>query len=333
MLALSVLVAGCANDTDDSSADAVADADVAAAVDALVEDFGDDGAFAVGVFALELGYSRPQLIAGARNHTVATDGRIAGVEADGDKLGLIIIDPGTSLLTSFGQEAPEPISIEEFRERMLTWDDLSPGAKRGAELLEVILTFIGRPCATEVGDKDTIIECTPEFLISSIILGEPALSSSPAQTSGPAEDPSTDDDSATDACGVLTTDEVAALVGAATASANAVTEARCEYLAGSVTLEVYVGPGRTIGEEREYAAQFSTWELVEHADIGDAALEEYQPTVDAEGQRTGQRLLHLYAWVGDRQLAVTPFGGTDWAPGSAEAAALLELARVAAGRL
>ena len=86
-------------------------------------------------------------------------------------------------------------------------------------------------------------------------------------------------------------------------------------------------------EEREYAAQFPTWTLVEQPDIGDVALIEYQPLAGDDGTISGERLLHFYVWVGDRQIDLVPFTGTNWAPGSPEVASLIDVMRTGAARL
>jgi len=138
-----------------------------------------------------------------------------------------------------------------------------------------------------------------------------------------------------EACDVFTAAEIATVAGVASATADQYSDTRCEYVAGSATIDVafFREVQRTLEEERVYAAGFPSWELVDYPDIGDVALAEYQPAVNAAGSIEGQRLLHLYVWIGDRQVDVTPLAGTNWAPDSPEVIALLEVMATAADRL
>jgi hypothetical protein len=150
----------------------VRESDVGAAVDSLGRQYGDDGAFAVGVFALERGYSKAQVIAGALAGTIGRDGRIDGVTPDGESLGLVIIDPGTVLLASFRAQVDGPIEVERLLDLTKSWDELSPDTQGGVRLLKVILDSIGARCGTTTfGSETSAIYCRVEDVLSAVILG------------------------------------------------------------------------------------------------------------------------------------------------------------------
>jgi hypothetical protein len=121
---LCILASSCGADSTESNDAKLADStsqtevesdqSIEIAVAALVEDYGSDGAFAVGVFALERGYDAQQVVDGANTHRIATDGSIDGADPRGQALGLILIDPGTVLLTSL-RSPPPRTTIERLR--------------------------------------------------------------------------------------------------------------------------------------------------------------------------------------------------------------------------
>lgn len=90
-----------------------------AAVEALVRDYGDEGAFAVGVFALERGHDVQQIIDGAIGGLLQTDGSIDDVTPSDQTLGLIVIDPNAVRFMSLrASTARDPVNLEDFRDQL-----------------------------------------------------------------------------------------------------------------------------------------------------------------------------------------------------------------------
>ena len=149
------------------------DTEVSVAVAALVEDHGIEGAFAVGVFALERGYSARQVIDAATGDGIQRDGMIDSLDPDGEALGLILIDPNSVLFASVRQPDQEPIPVEEFRDRASGWAELSPAAVRGDRILRAILERLRNGACGEltVDGRKVEVGCTPLVLITAIYLG------------------------------------------------------------------------------------------------------------------------------------------------------------------
>ena len=159
---------GGSDQVSDSAAPDASETNERAAADSLGRQFGDDGAFAVAMFAFERGYSKIQVVEGALAESIGRDGAIANVDPVGEPLGLIVIDTNTILLASFTAQEQAPVRVEAMLGNARRMDELTPEGIRGFQILRFILLFIDND--EGCGSVSEGRECTAQEIITAIIL-------------------------------------------------------------------------------------------------------------------------------------------------------------------